>query len=118
VVRPTVLIVDDHEAFRDAARSLLESDGFDVVGEAADGQDAIAEAERLRPDVVLLDIQLPDLDGFAVADQLAVMASAPDVVLISSRDADTYGARLVGAAARGFLAKRDLSGAALARLLA
>jgi DNA-binding NarL/FixJ family response regulator len=118
MVRPTVLIVDDHEAFREAARSLLETEGFDVVGEAVDGRDAITEAARLRPDVVLLDIQLPDLDGFAVADRLAVTASAPDVVLISSRDAETYGARLVRAAARGFLTKRDLSGAALARLLA
>lgn len=117
-VRPTVLIVDDHEAFRDAARSLLETEGFDIVGEAAGGCDALTEAERLRPDVVLLDIQLPDLDGFAVADRLAVTAAAPDVVLISSREAATYGDRLTSAPARGFLAKRDLSGAALADLLA
>lgn len=117
-VRPTVLIVDDHEAFRDAARSLLETEGFDVVGEAAGGRDALTEAERLRPDVVLLDIQLPDLDGFAVADRLAATSSAPDVVLISSREAATYGARLTSAPARGFLTKRDLSGAALADLLA
>jgi CheY-like chemotaxis protein len=118
VPRPTVLIVDDHEAFREAARSLLETEGFDIVGEATGGHDAVAAAERLRPDVVLLDIQLPDLDGFAVADRLAVAASAPDVVLISSREAATYGARLASAPARGFLAKRELSGAALARLLA
>lgn len=117
-MRPTVLIVDDHEAFRHAARSLLESEGFDIVGEAVAGRDAIAEVVRLCPDVVLLDIQLPDLDGFAVADRLAAVGTAPDVVLISSREADTYGARLKEAPARGFLAKRDLSGAALARLLA
>jgi DNA-binding NarL/FixJ family response regulator len=117
-VRPTVLIVDDHAAFRDAARSLLETDGFEVVGEAAGGHAALIAAGSLRPDVVLLDIQLPDLDGFAVADELASHRGAPDVVLISSRDAETYGDRLASAPARGFLAKRDLSGAALARLLA
>jgi CheY-like chemotaxis protein len=118
VARRTVLIVDDHEGFRIAARSLLEAEGFTIVGEAADGRDALTEVERLRPDVVLLDIQLPDIDGFTVADRLATTASAPEVVLISSRDAVTYGARLTNAAARGFLAKRELSGAALARLLA
>jgi DNA-binding NarL/FixJ family response regulator len=117
VARPTVLIVDDHDAFRGAARSLLEMDGFDVVGEAADGRDALMAIDRLHPEVVLLDIQLPDLDGFVVADRLTAMASAPAVVLISSREAETYGARLAGARVRGFLPKRELSGAALARLL-
>ena len=118
VARCTVLIVDDHEGFRIAARSLLEAEGFTIVGEAADGRDALVEVERLRPDVVLLDIQLPDIDGFTLADSLATTVSAPEVVLISSRDAVTYGARLTNAAARGFLAKRELSGAALARVLA
>jgi DNA-binding NarL/FixJ family response regulator len=118
VKRPTVLIVDDHEAFRVAARSLLESEGFTVVGEAADGRDALTVAERLRPEVVLIDVQLPDVDGFSVADRLAAAAAAPDVVLISSREAATYGARLMNTPARGFLAKRELSGAALAQLLA
>ena len=118
MARPTVLIVDDHEAFRVAARSLLEYEGFTIVGEAADGRAALTEAERLRPDVVLLDIQLPDIDGFTLANRLATTAAAPEVVLISSREAVTYGARLTAATARGFLAKRELSGAALARLLA
>ena len=75
VVRPTVLIVDDHDGFRDAAESQLEAEGFDVVGTAADGRQALSETARLRPDIVLLDIQLPDLDGLAVAEQLA---AAPD----------------------------------------
>src|SRR5207244_12728343 len=81
----TVLIVDDHEEFRLAARALLERCGFVVVGEAADGGSAIAEAERLRPRLVLLDVQLPDLDGFQVAARLAEAGHAPTVVLTSSR---------------------------------
>jgi DNA-binding NarL/FixJ family response regulator len=116
-VRPTVLVVDDHAEFRESARALLEADGFTVVGEAADGREAIAEAERVRPQVVLLDIQLPDLDGFAVARRLAAAPDPPAVVLISSRDAAAYGARLATAAARGFIAKRDLSGPILAAVL-
>jgi DNA-binding NarL/FixJ family response regulator len=117
-MRPTtVLIVDDHEAFRESVSALLEADGFAIVGEAADGADAIAETERLRPDVVLLDIQLPDQDGFAVAERLAARPQAPAIVFISSRDATAYGPRLEAATARGFIAKRDLSGAALADLV-
>jgi DNA-binding NarL/FixJ family response regulator len=113
----TVLIVDDHDGFREAARQLLEADGFVVVGEAADGRQALAEAERLLPDVVLLDVQLPDLDGFAVAERLARRSPAPAVVLVSSRDAVTYGGRLGSAAVAGFLPKRELSGAAVAGLV-
>ena len=112
-----MLIVDDHEGFRDAARALLEAEGFDIVGEAADGRGALTEVQRLQPDVVLLDIQLPDLDGFAVADRLAAVAVPPAVVLTSSYEAVTFGARLGRAPSCGFLAKRELSGAALAGLL-
>jgi DNA-binding NarL/FixJ family response regulator len=116
-MRPTVLIVDDHEAFRQSASALLEAEGFDVVGQAADGPDAIAQVERLQPQVVLLDIQLPDLDGFAVAERLAALPDAPRVVLISSRDANAYGPRLGETSAQGFLTKRELSGQALATLV-
>jgi DNA-binding NarL/FixJ family response regulator len=116
-MRRTVLIVDDHEAFRESAAALLEAEGFAVVGEAADGGSAIAQAERLRPEVVLLDIQLPDLDGFAVAERLASGSDPPIVVLISSREAAAYGPRLGAAVAQGFLPKRELSGAALAALV-
>ena len=90
----TVLIVDDHAGFRAVARALLEADGFEVVGEAADGESALEAARRLRPDVVLLDIQLPGLDGFAVAERLAAAGRAPAVVLISSRGADAFRRRL------------------------
>jgi DNA-binding NarL/FixJ family response regulator len=113
-MRGRVLIVDDHAAFRESASALLETEGFDVVGEAADGESAVAEVARLRPDIVLLDIQLPGLDGFDVAERLAEAADAPAVILISSRDAAAYGSRVEEAPVRGFLAKRSLSGAALA----
>jgi DNA-binding NarL/FixJ family response regulator len=116
-MRPTVLIVDDHAAFRASASALLESEGFDVIGEAADGEAAISECERLRPEIVLLDIQLPGLDGFDVAERLAGAADAPAVILISSRDAAAYGSRVEEAPVRGFLAKRSLSGAALAGIV-
>jgi DNA-binding NarL/FixJ family response regulator len=116
-VRPTVLVVDDHADFRHSARTLLEAEGFSVIGEAADASTALAVARDLRPAVVLLDIQLPGLDGLAVAEQLALEPQPPAVVLISSHDARTYGSRLEAAAALGFIAKRDLSGATLASVL-
>ncbi|HEV8165790.1 MAG TPA: response regulator transcription factor [Actinomycetota bacterium] len=114
----TVLIVDDHPGFRSVARALLEADGFDVVGEAADGESGLAAAARLRPGLVVLDIQLPDLDGFAVAERLANSQSPPAVVLVSSRDRSAYRRRLADSPARGFVAKSELSGAALSALLA
>jgi DNA-binding NarL/FixJ family response regulator len=117
-VRPSVLIVDDHRRFRASARALLESEGFDVVGEAADGDAALREAAALRPGLVLLDIQLPGQDGFAVADELASRPSPPTVILISSRNADDFGDRIRLAPVRGFVAKSELSGEAIERLLA
>jgi CheY-like chemotaxis protein len=116
-VRPTVLIVDDHAEFRASASELLEAEGFDVVGSADDAARAVELALRLRPQVVLLDVQLPDRDGFAVAAQLAQEAQPPQVVLISSREAVAYGRRVADAPVRGFIAKRDLTGAALAALV-
>jgi DNA-binding NarL/FixJ family response regulator len=116
-VRPSVLIVDDHADFRQAASALLETEGFTVVGAAVDGYAAIAAAKRLRPEVVLLDVQLPGLDGFAVAELLADTPEPPEVVLISSREAVAYGHRLEAAPVLGFIPKRALSGAALAALV-
>jgi DNA-binding NarL/FixJ family response regulator len=114
----SVVIVDDHDEFRGSARALLEDEGFAVVGEAAEGASAIATAARLRPDVVLLDIALPDLDGFEVAERLAALPHPPSVVLISSRDASAYTRRLATASVRGFIAKSKLTGEALANLVA
>lgn len=113
----TVLIVDDHDSYRVLARRLLESEGFDVVGESADGLSAVADAERLRPEVVLLDVQLPDIDGFEVARRLAALASPPTVVLCSSREASDYGPQVDRAAVNGFISKADLSGTRLAALM-
>jgi DNA-binding NarL/FixJ family response regulator len=113
----TVVIVDDFADFRDMVRALLEAEGYEVIGEAADGEEAIAAVPRLRPDVVLLDVQLPGMDGFAVAEHLAGAAGAPAVVLISSHEASTFRRRLSRSPARGFISKADLSGQRLAALL-
>ncbi len=115
--RNRVLIVDDHAPFRSIAGQLLTADGFVVVGEAADGAAAIRVCAQLHPDIVVLDVQLPDLDGFAVAALLATRAAAPVVVLVSSRSRADYGSRIVECGARGYLAKAELSGRALHRLL-
>lgn len=112
-----VLIVDDHAGFRAAAHALLEAEGFVVVGEAGDGPGAVEAVDRLRPDVVLLDVQLPGIDGFGVAELLAQGGDCPIVVLISSREAAVYGARIARSSAAGFLAKGALSGATLRQLM-
>jgi DNA-binding NarL/FixJ family response regulator len=115
--RNRVVIVDDHGPFRSIAGQLLTADGFVVVGEAADGAAAIRVCAQLHPDIVVLDVQLPDLDGFAVAALLTTRAAAPVVVLVSSRSRADYGSRIVECGARGYLAKAELSGRALRRLL-
>jgi DNA-binding NarL/FixJ family response regulator len=112
-VTPRVVIVDDHAPFRSLARRLLAAGGFSVVGEAADGAGALAAVRELTPDVVLLDVQLPGPDGFAVAEALAAEPEAPVVVLVSSRALLDYGSRLAASTARGFIAKADLSGETL-----
>jgi DNA-binding NarL/FixJ family response regulator len=116
-MRPTLLIVDDHPGFRSLARRLLEAGGFEVVGEAAGGLEAVAVARELRPDVVLLDIQLPDIDGFEVMARLADGEAGPVVVLTSTRDRADYGERVERCGARGFIPKAELSGAALQAFL-
>jgi DNA-binding NarL/FixJ family response regulator len=112
-----VLIVDDHAGFRARARALLESDGFAVVGEAGTGAEALAACDRLHPDLVLLDVQLPDIDGFEVARRLAEVDPALAVVLTSSRDRCDYGSVVDESPARGFVPKGELSGTALNALL-
>ena len=113
----TILIIDDHSGFRVQARAILEADGFTVVGEANDGRSGLAAARAMRPDLVLLDIGLPDMEGFAVAKELAVDGPPPLVVLTSTREASSYGPRLASSRALGFIPKDELSGAAIRTLV-
>lgn len=106
-----MLIVDDHAGFRSAARAFLEAGGFDVVGEAADGRTAVEAVLRLRPDVVLLDIKLPDVDGFAVAAELP--SAGPRIVFTSSRGIASYRQRLAANPAWSFIPKSGLTVEAL-----
>jgi DNA-binding NarL/FixJ family response regulator len=116
-VRRTVLIVDDHAGFRSWARALLESQGYVVVGDAEDGASAITALRALRPDIVLLDIRLPDIDGFEVTRLLAREGIEARVVLLSSMDAQDYGDALESSGAQGFIAKAELSAASLEAVL-
>jgi DNA-binding NarL/FixJ family response regulator len=113
----TLFIVDDHRTFRRAARRVLESAGFDVIGEAGDGESAIEAIRELRPDVVLLDVALPGIDGFEVAARLTANGNSPAVVITSSRDASDFGPRITRSGARGFVHKADLSGPAITAIL-
>jgi len=114
---PTVLIVDDHPSFRASARDVLEADGFDVIGEAEDGSQALTMLRALRPDVVLLDVQLPDMTGFDICEECGDLEETA-IVLVSSRDADDYDGLIQSSGARGFIAKADLSGEAVTALIA
>ena len=109
----TVLIVDDHPSFRASARTLLQAEGYEVVGEAENGEMAVAFARELHPDLVLL----PDLDGFQVAERLRKLEDPPTIVLTSSRDGADYGCCIRNSGASGFVPKAELSGAAIAALL-
>jgi DNA-binding NarL/FixJ family response regulator len=115
-MRPRVLVVDDHPSFRRFATRLLQAGGFDVVGEAQDGRAALAKARRLRPDLVLLDVLLPDMSGFAVAEALAAHSYCQRVVLVSSRSASELGPALEESPAAGFLTKSELTTEALAAI--
>ena len=114
----TLVIVDDHAGFRALARTMLSAEGFEITGEAADGETAVLAVRALTPEAVLLDVQLPGADGFEVARRLAALDDAPRVVLTSSREASDYGRRLADVPIQGVLPKHKLSGAALAALLA
>jgi DNA-binding NarL/FixJ family response regulator len=115
---PRLLIIDDHEAFRDFAARTLAAEGFEIAGLAPDGEAGLAAFEEVRPDVVLLDVQMPGIDGFEVAARIeATGEGAAEVVLTSSRTAAELGARLAAAPVRGFLPKDELSGAALSAIL-
>jgi DNA-binding NarL/FixJ family response regulator len=113
----TCLVVDDHPSFRRTARVVLRCAGLEVVGEAEDGASAIESAKMLRPDVVLLDVILPDIDGFEVAATLVQNGNPPQIVLTSSHDPRDFGTLVEESGALGFISKAELSPAALRRLL-
>jgi len=108
-VATSIVIVDDDPRFRGIARRLLESEGFEVIGEAADGREALAVTRELEPDIVLLDVQLPHLDGIQVATQLTAGGGAPAIVLTSTRDESDFGAQVEESGARGFVPKDEIS---------
>jgi len=114
----TVLVVDDHEGFRASVRKLLEAEGFAVIGEAADAATGIAAARALRPEVVLLDVCLPDLDGVKASTRIAALNGSSAIVLTSSYDVADLAGALAGSPARGFIPKSKLSGEALRELVA
>ena len=115
----TVLIVDDHASFRRAVRLVLEYEGYEVVGEAPDGEEALTAARDLRPGLVLLDVNMPGIDGFEVAERLTSdSADAPAVVLTSSRDGSDFDRRIARSGARGFIPKAEITGARLSAMLA
>jgi DNA-binding NarL/FixJ family response regulator len=116
-VATTVLVVDDHPSFRRSVRRLLQAAGFTVVDEAGDGASALAAVQGLRPDVVLLDVLLPDTTGFELAEALSAEPDAPLVVLTSSRSASDFRDSLARTSALGFIAKHDLTATALAALV-
>jgi CheY-like chemotaxis protein len=116
-VSAAILVVDDHDGFRTFARTMLEMAGF-TVAEAATGAEATEAARIIRPRLVLLDIQLPDVDGFEVARRLAGQEHGPVIVLTSTREASDYGGQVAASPAAGFLPKDQLSGAAMRQFLA
>jgi DNA-binding NarL/FixJ family response regulator len=116
-VTQTILVVDDHPSFLAAARFLLESEGFEVVGTATDGESAVAETLRLAPDVVLLDVSLPDIDGFEVAQRLRAAGAKTDIVFTSSRDCGDFGPLIADSGGRGFIPKAELTGDAVRALV-
>lgn len=113
----TVLLVDDHAGFRAQARALLAGAGFDVVAEAEDAAGALTATRTFRPQVILLDIQLPDESGFEVARAILQEGDPPIVILVSSREASDYGSRIDRSGARGFITKAELSAAAIDALV-
>jgi DNA-binding NarL/FixJ family response regulator len=117
-VPTSVLIVDDHPSFRLSARRMLaEEEGFEVVGEAADGAGALVAVRDLDPDVVILDVQLPDLDGFEVAERLRGAGARGAIVLTSTRESSDFGAEIAASPVQGFVTKGELSGATIAALI-
>jgi DNA-binding NarL/FixJ family response regulator len=112
-MRETVVIVDDNDAFRARARLLLDAEGYEVVGEAGDGAAGLRVLRELGPDLALLDVQLPDTDGFALAERLREHAATTRIIIISTREAADYASSVTGCGAIGFISKSELCGRAV-----
>lgn len=113
----TVLIVDDHEGYRTFLARMLEGDLLTVCGTAGDGESALDAVRTVEPDLVVLDVQLPGIDGFEVASRIAAYPRRPAVVLISTRDAEDFGSRIESAPVLGFVPKHEMSVRRLQSLL-
>jgi DNA-binding NarL/FixJ family response regulator len=113
----TVLIVDDHAGFRATARRVLEAGGYAVIAEAPDGESGVSAAAEARPDLALVDVQLPDFDGFEVTRRIRESGNGARVVLTSSHDRSDFGSLIEDSGASGFVPKADLSAASLEDLL-
>jgi DNA-binding NarL/FixJ family response regulator len=110
-----VLVVDDHDVFRRAARAVVwQSPGFELVGEATSGEESIDQTRRLQPDLVLMDVRLPGIDGVEAARRIARLERHPVVVLISTSRPDELGVHLASSGAAGFIAKEQFGPASLA----
>ena len=117
-VKLTAVIVDDHAGFRDGAAQILKAAGYEVVGSCPDGRSALAAISALRPDMVLLDVQLPDADGIVLVSQLDAVSHGATIVLTSTREAADYGGRIARSSAAGFISKAELSVQSLAKVVA
>jgi CheY-like chemotaxis protein len=116
-MRPRIVIVDDDPRFLATARTLLEAEGFVVVGEASNGLDGVAKVSDLDPDLVLLDVNLPDIDGFEVMERLAGGERVPPVVLTSIRSASDFGELIETSGAQAFVTKAEINGEVLTAIL-
>lgn len=116
-MRRTVLVIDDNRAFREAVRQLLKRGGFAVIAEAENGYDGIQQAAAHRPDIAVVDVQLPDIDGFEVAEQIGGLNLSIQVILTSSLDGADFGALVTESLAAGFVPKAELSSSAIEALL-
>jgi DNA-binding NarL/FixJ family response regulator len=113
----SVLIVDDHAGFRQTVRRMLEMEGYRVVGDADDGRSALTGAAELLPEIALVDVHLPDIDGFQLAARLVALANPPVVILTSSHDHEEMRTFVTDSGARGFIRKDELSREAIEGLL-
>jgi DNA-binding NarL/FixJ family response regulator len=105
VTRPTVLVADDHRQFREALVALLELDGFEVVGQAADGADAVALAKQMRPDVVVIDLKMPVLNGLDATRLVRDALPSTPVVVLTAFTGDELERAALAAGATAFVAK-------------